>query len=118
MAPLPFSRLTMTPTSKALHFPSGRSPRAWWRTNSCHGSSTSPAIRASSTASAPEDETASGRLETLGNCAPTARGTLSAEVIELVPVLHRRHLLAQAGHRLSELPRAHALARGRVPGVV
>jgi hypothetical protein len=33
-----------------------RSPSAFARTNSSHGSSTSPAIRASSTASAPADD--------------------------------------------------------------
>src|ERR1039458_2780102 len=110
MAPLPFWRETTTPTSKAAHLPSGRSPRALARTNSCHGSRTRPANRASSTASAPAEPTEGGKEANLGRCAPSeSGGASSSKLIEAIHLVLGRRKLPQPVQGLQQGTSAHGL---------
>ena len=64
--PLPFCRGTTNATSNEAQNPSAVSASAASRTSSCHGSSTSPADLANSTASGPALDAAFGRLRNRG----------------------------------------------------
>src|SRR6266568_433482 len=92
-APFPFCRLQISPTSKAVHLPAA-SPRPWSRTNACHGSSSSPAAAARSTASCPAEDRAGGTVQIRGRWSPSlAGGASSTELVN--DVLFLRDLRVQ-----------------------
>src|ERR1051325_1593398 len=110
--PLPFCRPTTRPTSKAAHFPSFRSARAFSSTNACHGSSTNPANAASSTASTPLRLPPSGSQQILGCCSPLI--TLRRYLVDPIPAPFRRNQPPQLPQNVLESLRAHRLRRRAV----
>jgi hypothetical protein len=115
MPPLPFWRGTSTrPRTPPTCRPGAHRAR-YDRELFCHGSRSSPAIAASSTASSPVEETKSGTCRSRGCCAPSL--SAGGNVSDTVGLLLRRGERAQLPHRVDQRLRGHRLRRQRVRAV-
>src|SRR5690606_7021322 len=107
---LPFCRGVDTPTSRAAHRPSARSPIAASSTFSCHSSSFTPSDADRSATSSHEFALTRGALLTLGGACPPSSTPLR-DLVNSVTHLLRRGQLGDVG----ETGLQSASERGRVP---
>src|SRR5690554_638410 len=116
---LPFCRGVDTPTSRAAHRPSARSPIAASSTFSCHSSSFTPSDADRSATSSQELARTRGALLTLGGACPPSSTPLRDLVNSVTHLLRRcqfgdlgQNRLQPAGERGQVTHRLAALDRG------